>query len=110
MISARSLRQRATISRASETISETGAVTQTWTVIAVGVPCTRQPMSEKLRRVVPGDIALKEAFFACNAGVDIRLGDRVEVDAHVDRVEALHDAAGRGHHFEAGLVALREDG
>ncbi len=109
MTSLRAYNLRATIKRPTQTTSASGAVTETPVVVALDVPCARQPITENLKRYVPGDIAVCSTFFACAVSVDLRHGDRVEVGDFVDRVEALSDAAGRGHHWEAGLVRLRED-
>lgn len=109
MISPRILNRRALIERDANPgpgSTGPGSHVPSWETVATDVPCSVQSMNEKLKRGLPGDFAVTDSLFGCNPGPAIAKGQRVTVDGVRYRIEALRDAAGRGHHWEAGLKAL----
>lgn len=109
MMSSRILNRVALIERDASTgpgATGTGAHVPEWETVEAALPCAVQTLTDKLQRSLPGDFQACEALLGCNAGPALAKGQRVTVDGVRYRIEALEDAAGRGHHFEAGLKAI----
>lgn len=109
MMSPRILNRRALVEEDVSTgpgSTGTGARVPQWETVEAELPCAVQVLTDKLKRSLPGDFQACEALLGCNAGPALAKGQRVTVDGVRYRIEALKDAAGRGHHFEAGLKAI----
>jgi hypothetical protein len=92
MPSLRALTKRVTILRdanAGPGATGTGSARPDFQPIATDVPYTIQPMTDALKRKVPGDIAVTDFFGECPIGTDHRKGDRVQDGDQLYRVEAL---------------------
>ena len=94
------LDKKATIERATSSISDEGYVTNTWNEIGTNVGCRLQKVSGRTYQDESGEIHEADfvAYFAC--GTDVRpevsgKADRVKVDGQYYSVIDVRDMAGK---------------
>jgi len=102
------LRDRVTIERATTSKSASGEVSQTsWPAVASNIPASVQPRSGSFRQREAGREQQSNYLAFFNAGVDVRVGDRVLVITTGIRYLVTFVANQySGHHLEVDLSQL----
>ena len=105
ILSARALIERDTSTGPGAT--GPGRHVPSWSTVTAAEPCASpQPMTDRLKRTVAGDVAAAEYWSMTAITADVAKGDRVTVDGTRYRVEARRawtSGPGRAHHIQLGL-------
>jgi hypothetical protein len=87
-----------------------GDLAPSWSTIASAEPCApAQPMTDRLKRMVSGDVAVTDYLTITGIAANIAKGDRLTIDGVAYRAEAVRawtSGTARVHHVEVGMTVL----